>query len=260
LTSDLGAAYAAQMKGVLSRFVPPGAIVDLTHDLPAHDVREAAFLVLHMASRFPPGTVHVVVVDPGVGSERAALAIECRDGSRLVGPDNGVLDPLRQHLGPRFAVRLDPGRFGGPPRVGTTFDGRDVFAPAAGRLALGVSVARLGRPHPVQRLTIPEGRAVPGGAEGEVLHIDRFGNLITSIASGIAPRDLRAVSVRLGRGRPFEAERTESYADAASDGPLLLASSFGALEIAIRLARASDRWKVRVGTPVKLTWAGQTRK
>ena len=108
LTTDVGAAYAAQMKGVLARALPPGTVVDLVLDLRPHAIEEAAFLLRHMAPTFPPGTVHVAVVDPGVGGRRAPIAVACREGSFLVGPDNGVLGPLAEVLGVRRVVRLEP--------------------------------------------------------------------------------------------------------------------------------------------------------
>jgi len=126
------------MKAVLLRSIPPGHVIDVTHDLPAHAVTEAAFVLRSIGEQFPAGTIHVAVVDPGVGSARVPLMVQCADGSVLVGPDNGILAPLAHALGRPRGFRIDPSRLGGGPREGTTFDGRDLFAPTAALLARGV--------------------------------------------------------------------------------------------------------------------------
>ncbi len=253
LSSDVGAAYAAQMKAVLAERLPPGRCVDLAHDLRAHDIPEAAFVVRAMAERFPAGTVHLVVVDPGVGGSRAPIVIACRDGSRLVGPDNGVLAPLAESLGGGTAYRLDPARLGVHERVGTTFDGRDLFAPAAALLAAGRSPSSLGT-----RTTLtPAGGAAPRrtaeGAQGTVAHVDRFGNLISDVPSRWLPTTASRVLVRLGRTRrPLPVVR--SY-EAAGPGRLaVLRSSFGRLEIARSGGRAAEGLGARVGTRLEFRW------
>lgn len=260
LSSDVGAAYAAQMKAVLARSIEPGRVVDLVHDLPRHGVAEAAFVVRAVAAGFPPGTIHVVVVDPGVGGSRASIAIVCRDGSRLVGPDNGVLFPLAEALGGTAATfRIDPGRSTAAPRVGTTFDGRDVFAPAAVRLAGGTAPSRLGpRVHPSEyRVPAPARR--PGAAVGQVVHVDRFGNLITNIPTDWAPPTIRRVGLRVGR-RTRLVPWTRSYASLRDAGLGALGSSFGTIEIAVREGDAAVRLGARTGTPVVLRWNGVDRR
>jgi len=253
LSSDLGAAYAAQLKAVLAHRLPPGHIVDLAHDLRPHDVAEAAFVVRAMAERFPAGSVHVVVVDPGVGGPRAPVVIDCRDGSRLVGPDNGVLVPLMEALGGGTAYRIDPTRTGARPRVGTTFDGRDVFAPAAARLVEGARPRDLGPTTALVRLGPRSPRRGAGSAEGSVAHVDRFGNLVTNVPSAWVPAGTRQLAVRVGRRR-LRLAFVASYEAGGADAPLALASSFGTLEIAVRLGRAADRLRVGVGAAVRFQW------
>jgi hypothetical protein len=254
LTSDLGNAYTAQVKAVLSRSVDPGRLVDLAHDLPAQGIAEAAFVLRAMARGFPRGTVHLVVVDPGVGGHRAPIVIACREGSFLVGPDNGVLYPLAEDLGIRRAYRIDPGPRTGRRHVGTTFDGRDLFAPAVARLARGVAPSRLGRPHVPHVYRIP--RAEPGvdAARGEVVHADHFGNLITNVPSEWVPEAVRRLTVTVGRGPARTVPRTTSY-EALGAGRLgVLGSSFGTLEVAVDRGRADQRLRAKVGTPVRLRW------
>lgn len=260
LTSDVGSAYAAQMKAVLARRVEPGRVLDLAHDLPAHSVAEAAFLLRAMAKGFPAGTVHVAVVDPGVGGRRVPIAIECRDGSVLVGPDNGVLMPLAQELGVRRAFRLVPPWGPAERRVGTTFDGRDVFAPAAGLLATGRRVATLGRPHAPMPFRLPRPLRLRGGAQGEVLHVDRFGNLVTNVPSEWLPAPVARVRVRVGTKPERYFPVVASYEALGRLRPGVLRSSFGLLELAVAEGRASDRWRARGGTPVALAWSRPRRR
>ena len=255
LTSDIGAAYAAQMKAVFARSIDPARVVDLVHDLPAHAVKEAAFLVREMARGFPAGTVHVVVVDPGVGGPRAPVAVECDDGSILVGPDNGVLYPLARALGIRRAVRLEPSRWDGPLRVGRTFDGRDLFAPAAAHLAGGRPLSDLGRCHALRPLLLPEAARTPAGARGEVLHDDHFGNLITNVPSAWVPPDVRRVRCRVGASRPRALPLATSYESLGRGRIGLLGSSFGLLEISVAEGRADRRFRATAGTTVELEWS-----
>ncbi len=256
LTTDVGSVYAAQMKGVLYRRLRPGEVVDLTHDLPPHGIREAAFLLRQVAVTFPAGTVHVAVVDPGVGGRRAPLAIRCRDGSCLVGPDNGVLAPLAERLGGPTAYRLLPERVApkdGPPSP--TFEGRDLFAPAAALLALGRSPASLGAPTRFHRLTLPVPAHTPTGAVGEVVHVDRFGNLITNIPSEWLPLGAGRVRARLRRSRWRELPRVRTYEEIPSRRrPAVLGSSFGTLEISVREGSAARSYAVGARTRVELAW------
>jgi S-adenosyl-L-methionine hydrolase (adenosine-forming) len=254
LTTDIGSAYAAQMKAVLARADPPLPVVDLAHDLTPHAIGEAAFLVRAMARGFPPGTVHVVVVDPGVGGSRAPIAIAARDGSFLVGPDNGVLMPLAAALGDGPAFRLRPERWAPHRRIGTTFDGRDIFAPAAARLALGQSPARLGTPMRPMRYDLPEPSRSSRGARGELLHRDRFGNLISNVPSEWVPEGTERLSLRLGRRSVRSVPFVRSY-EALGRGRLgLLGSSFGLLEVAVGEGDASRRLGATVGARLALTW------
>lgn len=249
LTSDVGAAYSAQMKAVLARSIDIGRVVELAHDLPAHGIAEAAFLLRAMARGFPAGTVHLAVVDPGVGGSRAALVIGCTDGSRLVGPDNGLLLPLAEALGRPRAYALFPSARPTRARVGTTFDGRDLFAPAAARLARGAAPASLGRPIRPVRLPIPEPRRTRSGGSGRIVHVDRFGNLITDLPTEwIAPGTER-VSVTLARTR-----RMVPWVSHYEAVPLrsvgALGSSFGTIELFVRQGRAADRLRAGAGSSV----------
>jgi len=253
LSSDLGAEYSAQVKAVLAQRVDPGRVVELTHDLPAHGVAEGAFLLEAMAKGFPAGTVHLAIVDPGVGGERAPLAVECSDGSRLVGPDNGLLYPLAETLGLRRAYRIDPSRVRNSPRVGTTFDARDLFAPAAARLARGARAASLGPAMRPRVFRLPRATRRSGGASGEVVHVDRYGNLISNIPTGWVGSRVDRLVVRVG-GRRRSVPWTRSYEAAGPGRILALGSSFGTLEVAVGEGNAARRLGARVGATIDARW------
>ncbi len=254
LTTDLGDVYASQMKGMLYRRLAPGSVVDLSHDLPAHGVSESAFLLRHMAQRFPAGTVHVAVVDPGVGSPRAPLGIVTGEGSSLVGPDNGLLWPLASALGSPRSFRLDPTRIAAHGLVSPTFEGRDLFAPAAALLASGSSLEFLGSAFEPIRYEIPAPRPRADGLEGQVLHVDRFGNLITNVLTSAGAEVGTKVAVQFGRGPVRRSSFQRTYADLPEGLWAVLGSSFGYLEVSAREGSAARRFGVRVGDRVRLSW------
>jgi S-adenosyl-L-methionine hydrolase (adenosine-forming) len=254
LTSDVGAAYAAQMKAVLLRSIGPSRIVDLAQDLPAHGIEEAAFLLRAMAHGFPAGTVHLVVVDPGVGGKRAPIVIECSEGSCLVGPDNGVLYPLAEELGIRAAFRIEPGRVTRGERLGATFDGRDLFAPAAVLLARGRPPRALGPRVDPWAYHVPMASPHATGGSGAVVHRDHFGNLVTNVPSTWAPPDCVAVRVRLGRRPAFRVRLVQSYEELGRGRLGAVPSSFGTLELAVDQGRADEQLDAGVGTPIRFAW------
>jgi S-adenosyl-L-methionine hydrolase (adenosine-forming) len=250
LTTDIGWAYAAQMKAVLARRAPTVRVVDIAHDVTPHAIREAAFVLGHVAPQFPPGTVHVAVVDPGVGGSRAPVAVRTVDGSHLVGPDNGVLSLACRALGGGRAVRLDGTRLAPRGRSSATFEGRDVFAPAAAALATGRPIGRLGVPHRLRDLTFPMARRSGTSATGEVVYVDVFGNAITNLAPDSVPRGTAKVSLRAGLRRAREVELWRTYEDGHVGELGLLVSSFGWLEVAERNGSAARRLSLAPGSRV----------
>ena len=239
LLTDFGTAdgYVAEMKGVLLSLAPEAQLVDVSHEMPPQDIMRARLTVSRYWRRFPPGTVHVVVVDPGVGTARAALAVES-DGRFLVGPDNGVLSAA---LGVDHARAVDLDVPGG---ASPTFYGRDVFAPAAARLARGEPLDILGRSHrrSVMLHTPVPIRAEGGGVTGEIIAIDRFGNAITNLE---LPQG-RTVTVA---GWVVSVVRT--FGDVAVGTPCALVGSAGLLEIAVRDGSAAITLGLDVGMPVE---------
>lgn len=260
LTTDIGWAYAAQVKASLLRVAPTLSIVDVTHDVRPQGAREAAFLLGHLVPQFPPGTIHIAVVDPGVGGARAAIAIRCRDGSMLVGPDNGVLALAANVLGGGSGIRLEPSRLAPGGVASATFEGRDVFAPAAAALATGRPLRALGRRASWAPLELPAPTLGRGRADGEVLYVDVFGNAITNLPGGTVPTDTDNLEVRLGRKRAHSARRVRTYSDLSKGEVGLLGSSFGLLEVAERDGSAARRWRIAPGDGVRLRWSPRAGK
>ncbi|HEV2520540.1 MAG TPA: SAM-dependent chlorinase/fluorinase [Thermoplasmata archaeon] len=252
LTTDVGPAYAAQIKGVLYRCLPPGHVVDLVDDMAPYEVAEAAFLLRHMGARFPRGTVHLAIVDPGVGGRRAPIAVACRDGSYLVGPDNGLLDPLAQHLGIRSVVRLDPRRIGAVVPRSRTFEGRDLFAPAAARLALGSPIRSLGAPAAITPAPYAAPVVTDTAVRGRVVHVDRFGNLITDIPPELVPREGARVRVQFPGRRRAPLLRAPTYEAGRIGQAMLVRSSFDLLEVSVREGNAARRFRIRPGDPIAI--------
>ncbi len=244
LLTDFGTAdgYVAELKGVLFSAAPIVTIVDLSHEIPPQDVESARLAVARYWRRFPSGTVHMVVVDPGVGSARPARAVSS-DDRFLVGPNNGVLSPALLASGSR-TVSLPI-----PSMASATFHGRDVFAPAAAHLASGTAIDALGGPclDPVVRRTPEARRAGDGSVIGEIIAIDRFGNAISNL---IAPRGGR---IEIG-GRTMPIVR--AYADGPVGDIIALVGSSGFVEIAQRDGSAARALEITRGTRVTLRSPG----
>ena len=245
LLTDFGTAdgYVAEMKGVLLSAAREATIVDVSHEVPPQDIECARLALARYWRRFPTGTVHLVVVDPGVGTARAAIAVES-DGRFLVGPDNGVLSPALLFAGAR-AVQLAV-----PATAAPTFHGRDLFAPVAAALSSGARLDELGQPllAPVVRRTPEPRRLADGGIQGEVITIDRFGNAITNCMS------LRPGALEVG-ARVLPVRRT--YADAAPGEPVAIVGSSGLIEVAVREGSAARALGLSRGTPVVLRLASR---
>ena len=182
LTSDFGLKdpYVAEMKGVILTINPKATLIDITHEVEKFDVRMAAFILASAAPYFPQGTVHLAVVDPGVGTQRRAIIIQTKK-SFFVGPDNGILILAAQNQGIEHVYQITNPTFM-LPKISSTFHGRDIFAPAAAHLDKGVPPKEFGPE--IKDLTKPEFASVKqtnGSLIGEVIHIDGFGNIITNI-------------------------------------------------------------------------------
>lgn len=273
LTTDFGVAdgYVGTMKGVMLEIAPEVQLVDITHQIAPQNVRQAAFVLYSAYSFFPSHTVHLVVVDPGVGSARRAIALQTSQGS-FVGPDNGVFSYVMAEERVETVVELTDPRYC-LSRISHTFHGRDIFAPAAAYLAAGVPIAELGSSvsDPIT-FPLPRLQITPNTLTGEVLHADHFGNVITSIGrllwkgkglllepafgeaggeKGVCPQADEASVIAAGR-KLVGVHRT--YAEVEPGQVLALVGSEGHLEIAVREGSAAERLGLQSGDPVALRW------
>lgn len=255
LTTDLGAedGNVGVMKGVICGINPYASIVDLTHQIPPQDVRDAAYVLRRTYAYFPAGTIHVLVVDPGVGSERRAIAVQAPDAF-LVAPDNGCLTYVLQELRDKQA-RLHIVHLTNPqywlPNVSRVFHGRDIFAPVAAHLSLGVDMRALGEPI-TDPLMLPPLRLDrrPYSLLGQVAHIDHFGNLLTNIPES----DL----VSLGEGLTIKVGDTEitalssTFAHGQPGQPIAYIDSSGHLGIAVVNGNAQRSLDIHAGQSVEI--------
>lgn len=249
LTSDFGLIdhYAATMKAVLIRESPAARLVDITHNVPRHDIACGSITLERAVDGFLPGTVHLAVVDPGVGTDRRLIVVQICEQT-VVCPDNGLITwAWRVHEAGRPRAFEITWR---PPRSSNTFHGRDVLAPIAARLANGDSVDRFTSPITDPILLSGLSPAPSEVTRGQVIHIDHFGNATTNIRHASLRERGGAVSVRVNRRLIGKLRRT--YWDVAPGKPLALIGSSGLLEIAVRDGSASDALKIGVGDAVVL--------
>lgn len=239
LLSDFGTAdsYVGEMKGAILSRAPGAMLVDISHGVSAGDVRAAQYLLGRTWARFPRGTVHLAVVDPGVGTERRALAAESA-GHYFLAPDNGLLSFLARDA---RIVSLPV-----PTNAAPTFHGRDLFAPAAAALALGEPIDSLGFSviHPV-RAPLPVHRVEKGIVVGEVIHVDQFGSLVSNIPPSAVASGAR---VRVAGTDVGPVRRT--FADVSRGALVAFAGSGGAIEIAVRDGNAAVKLNAGVGAEV----------
>lgn len=253
LTTDFGTRdpYVAQLKGVLLSDGPKGLeIVDLSHDLAPFDVHAAALFVRAALPRFPSGTIHLAVVDPGVGSQRRALIVSLR-GMTLVGPDNCLFSYLFD--GSEQVYAIDPARLGERP-ISSTFHGRDLFAPVAARLAQGEPPDTFGpRIDSYKHMAFPMVEIRGGAIYGRVIHVDRYGNLLTNVTDatlrGFFGDDLRSATVTLAE---HSAALRDHYAQVQEGQLVALIGSSGLVELSAREASAANVLNAAVGRVVKV--------
>jgi S-adenosylmethionine hydrolase len=256
LTTDFGLVdpFVGIMKGIIAARAPGATVIDVTHGIPPQDVRAGALVLRHAVPYFPHGSVHVAVVDPGVGMERRALCVETATGS-LVGPDNGVLSFAAPSDAVRRIVHLTDERFF-LPRRSDTFHGRDVFAPVAAALATGTAAVALGvEVRDMVRIDLPSPRVEERTVRGEVIYVDRFGNLVTNVGRETVDRlRHRRPTVRVA-DKPVGPIVT-AYGALARGAAGAVVNSWDLLEIAVRDGSARDRLGVGVGEPVLIEVGG----
>lgn len=251
LVTDFGLRdhYAGTMKGVVLGICPDATLIDLTHEIPPHDVLTGALELAAAYRYFPAGTIFLAVVDPGVGSSRRAIAADTGD-HRFVAPDNGVLSAVFDDTPPKRVVELTD-RCYARPTISRTFEGRDRFAPAAAWLAKGIALSALGRQAgDTVRLQIPKAHADDEGIAGEVLRVDRFGNLVTNIGSALLDRLPARGDIEIGGHRIQRVVAT--YSEADPGGLCALVGSSDHLEIAVSGGSAAAALGVGRGALVRV--------
>ncbi len=256
--SDYGVSddFVGVCHGVIATVCPQARVIDITHGIPAHDVRAGA-VVLREALAYMPRGVHLAIVDPGVGGDRRAIALRLGDGRLLIGPDNGLLWPAALAAGgPEQAVDIGRSRFALQP-ISATFHGRDIFAPVAARLADGAELAEVGEPCDsagLTRLELPRPRVEDGTLVAHVLYVDQFGNLqldarddeVSDIEVG------QRVTLRVG-SRAWEGRRARTFADVDAAELLVYKDSYRRLAIAVRNGSAAQRLALAADGEVRIS-------
>jgi S-adenosylmethionine hydrolase len=256
LTTDFGLKdpYVAEMKAVILSISPSATIVDITHQIGKFDIRMGAYVLASAVPYFPRGSIHVAVVDPGVGTKGQPIIVQSKQGC-FVGPDNGVLalaarneDIVRIHKIANQKLML--------PKVSNTFHGRDIFAPAAAYLTKGVSLAEFGSE--INKLVRPEfAKTVrrKGMLVGEVVHIDDFGNVITNFGRGeLESMEIKhTINIKLKKVR-LRLKLCKAYADVPKERPLALIGSHDFLEISVNQGSAAEVFKIKSGDKVILSF------
>lgn len=253
LLTDFGTqdGFVGIMKGVILGINPSVSIVDLSHDVPPQDILTGALILRSALAFFPPGTIHVAVVDPGVGSARRAIIVEIA-ASFLVSPDNGLLSLAAPAESVRRVIHLTNSRYF-LPHVSQTFHGRDIFAPVAAHLSHGIPLEDFGPAGTtMERLALPVVECLPHKLTGSVIALDRFGNVVTNItAVDLLPFPKERLSVSIGPVRIHGLVST--YASAPVNAVTALLNSWGLLEIAVRNGSAAQQLGVQRGSAVVVT-------
>ncbi|MCM3873065.1 MAG: SAM-dependent chlorinase/fluorinase [Pyrinomonadaceae bacterium] len=256
LLTDFGTAdyFVGAMKGVILSVNPEARVVDITHEIPAQDIQAAAFTLLAVYSSFPSGSIHVAVVDPGVGSDRLAILVEA-GGQFFVGPDNGIFSYICEREPEARVLELTNKKYF-PAPVSSTFHGRDVFAPVAAALSTGVDPSKFGKQitNPVRLASLIPEKSKKGTVKARIIHIDRFGNCITNIT----PRELTEEMIDDGVHLVANGAKVKSFQKFFSEQQergrevFGIWGSAGFLELAVKNKSAAKILRARRGQPVVL--------
>jgi S-adenosylmethionine hydrolase len=250
LLTDFGTrdGYIGAVKGVIKRINPEVEIVDVTHDVESYDVLGAAFVLENSYRYFPEGTINLAVVDPGVGSMRQPILVRTKDFF-FVGPDNGIFSFIYQREDLTDVVVISNKKYF-LAELSSTFHARDIFAPVAAYLSLGVETCEFGSPaKECTKLIIPEPESKGKSLKGAIIHIDRFGNLITNVTADLLKNRENA---RVVVGRKTIKGISRSYYEIKEKGLGALVGSSGFLELAVNQGSAQKRLKAKVGDPVRI--------
>jgi S-adenosylmethionine hydrolase len=251
LITDFGLqdGYVGAMKGIILRINPEARIIDITHELEAHNVFEAAFVLAAVYRFFPRGSVHLVIVDPGVGGKRKPILMENED-YYFVGPDNGVFTFISEHSETVRVTAISEPKYL-LPRISDTFHGRDIFAPVAAYLTRSVDPREFGRPlKKFKKLKIPRPQKKRKELLGKIIHIDKFGNLVSNITPDSTGDLLLGKSYQIIVGGRKIPRLSRSYSEVKKGGILAIFGSSGFLEISVNRGNASRALSLRKGDPI----------
>ncbi|NND70671.1 MAG: SAM-dependent chlorinase/fluorinase [Rhodothermales bacterium] len=261
LTTDFGTSdgYVAAMKATILSIAGDVPIVDISHSIAPQDVMEAAFVLQSSAPYFPAGTVHIVVVDPGVGTSRKSVGVSA-DGQYYVGPDNGIFT-LALNGSRKTVVELDQTRFWRTHNPSNTFHGRDIFSAVAAHLANGIQLDEVGTP--IEELK-PMHWALPisddEGIQGWVVHVDHYGNCITNISRKVLSESRRDRRVKCYVGNHIVEGIHSTYGGVATSEPVVLFNSVDFLEIAVNCGNASELMGLAKGSTISLLFQSERQE
>lgn len=246
--------YVGALSGAILRVNPKARLIDITHEVPSYDIQEGSYLLAAAAGEFPPGTVFLAIVDPGVGSARRPIALETNDGKLFVGPDNGIFSDVVRSLGLKRAHSIDNVSWVRKSGVSMTFHGRDIFGPAAAHISKGARVEEAGKL--LDKLVqFPRPDATYDGANfrGQVLHRDYYGNVLTNIPAEMAAKAglKNGMDLTVRKGLTMAGATFESRYSAVDSGKfVIVVNSQGRLEIARNMASAGDSLQIRAGDEI----------
>jgi S-adenosylmethionine hydrolase len=253
LLTDFGTKdhYVASMKGVILNINPRCLLIDITHQVSPHDIREGALILANTYSFFPKGTIHLSVVDPGVGGARKPILLVTQN-YYFVGPDNGLLTMITQKESVKQIIALDKQKYH-LAQVSTTFHGRDIFAPVAAHLSLGIKPNALGhKMDSLEGLGFEAPFIKEGKLSGEILHVDTFGNLVSNIDEGKFSRFVQGRPFVIRAGRKTIRGLKKGYWEGKKDEPIALFGSGGLLEISVREGNAQKILKMKRGDCIEI--------
>lgn len=249
------------IKGAIISINPSASIVDITHEIPKHDIRAAAFTLAKAAETFPKSSIFVVVVDPGVGTKRRCVLLRTRNGMFFIGPDNGVFTLVAERFGVAEAYEISNKSLMRP-QISATFHGRDIMAPIAAHLSLGLRPSEVGpKIKNFKRLRIPKPKLVKGEVFGHIMNVDNFGNIVTNIGANLMRfvefGELLRVSTK---GKSIEAKFVKTFGDVSTGENLCYIGSAGSLEIARNREDLASSLGVKSGDEVRVRRCVKRRK
>ena len=255
LTTDFGdsSPYVAQMKGVILSINADATIVDITHGVPPQDIRQGAIVLSDVVESFPAGTIHVAVIDPGVGTQRSIVYLRMGDW-QFVAPNNGLQSLVAKRYPPTTMIEITNSKFW-QEEISSTFHGRDIMAPVAAHLSLGLDPLQLGAEiKQLERLTMPEIQNCSNMITGTIVSFDHFGNLITDIPADLLKDALRKGSLEIRCGSHLVRKLVHTYGEAAPPNLVALVGSSRMLELSVVGGNAAQRLGIQVGETVSVSW------